>query len=162
MGTLRRQLQDLKVDIERLTIEKENLARYSPVPTSQDVLRYDPSEKPYIDVVDARLAEQQANFDGIARRARERLVEQERSIEELRKELSRAEESLQSMHMAQEEDVFSARLDPRQVSMADRAALGVGIFDLSSFNSQKGTLTLNFAGGYIEATISICRFACRF
>lgn len=123
--TLRLQLQVLKEDIHRLTVEKENIARYGPGrPWTGS--SFATSEAPYIDEMNARIIEQEASFEKVARRAREKLVEQESMIESLKSELSKAQNSLQSMHGLEEEDVFSTRHDARHLSVDSRAALGVG------------------------------------
>lgn len=125
--TLRWQLQELKMDIERLAAERENLTRYGPGQTLNSVLGFIPTGAPYTEETDIRLAQQQADFESVARRARERLVEQGSLIEALRHDLSNAQDSLRSIRNAQEEDVFSAKLNMRPLSTADRAALGASV-----------------------------------
>jgi hypothetical protein len=124
--TLRLQVQVLKQDIDRLTTEKENIARYGTGGPWIGSSPFATSETPYVDEMNARIMEQEASFEGVARRAREKLVEQASMIEFLKRELSKAQDSLQSMHGVEEEDVFSTRHDAKHLFFDNRAALGVG------------------------------------
>lgn len=101
---LQSQLQDLKRDIERLSAERDNIARYGLGAPWHDV-RYQSTQANVEEPISVAAA-QEASFEAVAKRAREKLEEQESQINSLKSELSRAQESLQS-RITHQDDVFS-------------------------------------------------------
>lgn len=123
---MQQQLQDLKLDIERLSAERDNIGRYGVGAAWNDS---NASRRDYDDeAITARLAKQEASFEQVARRARERLVEQESIISSLKDELSRAQDSLHTIQASRHDDVFSSGQHGfSSLNLEDRVGAGVSI-----------------------------------
>lgn len=125
---LRQQLRDLRLDIERLSAERDNIARYGVGPSlGESHIIHASLQREEVDPITTRLAEQEASFERVARRARERLLEQESIISSLKNELSRTQESLQSVQASRHEDVFSAAYHGPSEPSLDRLGIGVSL-----------------------------------
>lgn len=148
----------MKKDVQRLTAEKDNIARYGVGEVYTNFAIASPSKGPYRTESASHLSDQEAKFERVARRARERLVEQESMIDALKSELSKAQDSLRSVQLSQPEDVFSTRYDTSGVLNQNRTVLGVrNVIEEPCIRK----LSNNFTGKYTATTLSSCRPLCR-
>lgn len=126
---MQQQLQDLKLDIERLSAERDNIGRYGigEAWSDNNLSRNNHDDE----AITARLAEQEASFEQVARRARERLMEQESIISSLKDELSRAQDSLHSIQASRHDDVFSSgHHGSHSLNPDNRSGIGVSTSEL--------------------------------
>jgi hypothetical protein len=125
---LQEQLRDLKQDITRLTIEKDNIGRHT---ISDEIIDEEDLCAPRpVWVQSSRLftgsSAREREYEAVAKRAREKLVEQQSTIDSLEQELSkvkcgshRSEERLESRNLESLQDPFADSLvgvDRLQVS----------------------------------------------